>query len=1044
MHKRLMVLWVLVLAVGCEEEMRKAPAKQATPPAPAVTIISKKDDFAQGTMRGLELLPEGTLVLKRKNLLENSSFESDDPGTQWIRDGMAYSWGLWGKDRAYHTYSDRSVPYLPNEATHGRRSQRIKLKAKGKTELLLIQEVRNLKPELPYSFAADVKLDDPKKLEASLSMNFYAGQKWHSAKSSEWKSPTTFTRMSVTAIMPKEADRIRCIVTFRPKVANAEGTVWVDAAQLEQSPKPTAYCAGYSTEPGEFVSAPIDLSKAGAPYKLTWIAAQPAVTGLTFQLRTADTKEGLASATWHGPTNAEAYATVIESGPNLMTNPSVEIDADGDGAPDQVRTIGYGENEHKFEVVADAHSGKKALKVQITKYDSGNRRWELGRDGPFEKDTEYAFSLWHKENSPQTSVSMSVAIEDAKGTMHWGRFGANKEASTTWKRDVLSFRTPKDLDIKRLYLELNLSGVGWTITDDYSLRRVVGSDAWPVHPVHRGAKWAQWRAVFSTSDSAYTPKLFQTELTCGPSVPEVRWLNVTAEDGRQKYCFNPGQTAVFKPQVLDYTGAKHIERVGLTLVDPLGKVRKKIDLPRKESISDIEAFFSGRYQFADDAPLGEWQAVVEVETDAGRVCREMVVLKVRKPYTNPPQKMIVGALVTDYGFRNYKGKGLQNLLDKYRSAKGLEIWKESISWQRLEPMPGEFNREMIEGLRAFIAAAHAAGAKAQIGIQQQVFPEWVNNGDWDNINRYRYPPTMHLARTWMHLAKILKECPGFESYLVINEENHVRDAEAYLRSTAKVQSIIRAVDPDPNHRITIRPNTREPYIRTRIASDGAQDYDYGSGGYPTSASWYYKDYANPVSQTSCLRMATFHASPLVFGGPGGIGEIGFFVRKPKDQFGDEERLAGFQRAMTIAYEMGMDEFSLWGGGFSFDKLDVYYPKLLAFRDELLKKPRPEGFDVRLVLDTGERMYQNVPHSSSRLDMTKQPYAAVFRYLDGKGYVWFYTTEEAMAIQTVGAKATITLAEFRDKSAADQEAVLAEKLRGVRPSGTPLPWPANAE
>ncbi|MEW6358682.1 MAG: hypothetical protein AB1696_20270 [Planctomycetota bacterium] len=1043
MFKRLWIVVALAVALGCEEEVKRTVPQQAAPPK-AVTIVGKKDDFAKGTRTGLDLQPEGTLVLKRKNLLENASFEWDHEEGSYIRDGLAHAWGMWAKDNIYHMYSDRSVPYLPNEGTHGSRSQRIEMKAWKKNDLLLIQQVLNLAPERPYTFSADVKVDDPAKLEVALSLNFYAGPKWHSAKAGEWGSPTQFTRLGVSEVMPKEADRVRCIVTVRPKVDDAVGTVWLDAAQLEQSDKPTAFCAGYSTEPGEFVSAPIDLSEAGDPHKLTWIAAQPAATGLAFQLRTAESKEGLASVQWRGPADAEAYATRIERGPNLMDNASVESDSNNDGTPDAVRTIGYGENENKSEAVSDAHTGARALKAEITKYTNGNRRWELGKDGPFEKDAEYAFSLWHKENSPQTAIGMSVAIEDAKGVMHWGQFGASKEASTTWKRDVIFFRTPKDLDIKRLYLEMNLSGVGWTLTDDYSLRRVIGSDVWAVNPAHRGAKWMQWRAAFSTSDSAYTPKLFQTELTCGAPAPEVRWLNVTAEDGRQKYCFNPGQTAVFRPQIVDFAGAKDIKRVSLRLTDPAGKAVKAMDLSKAEGVSEIETFFAGRYAFAKDAPLGEWQAAVDVETETGGSCQEMVVLKVREPYTKPPQQMIVSGLVTDYGFSGHKGEGLKKTIETYARAKGLEIWKLSFSWKLMEPMPGEFNEEMVEGLRAFIAAARAAGAKSQIGIQQQNFPDWVNNGHWDNSDRYHYPQTMRLARTWAHLAKVLKECPGFESYLLINEENAVRDAEAYLRSMAKVQSIVRAVDPDLKHRITVRPNTREPYIRTRIAADGAQDYDYGSGGYPTHSSWYYKEYANPVSQTSCLRMAAFHASPLVFGGPGGYGEVGFFVRKASDKFGDPERTEGFKRVMIIAHEMGMDEYSLWGGTFSFDDLETYYPKLLAFRDELMRKPRPDGFDVRVVLDPEEPMFRSIPPNSSKLDMTKQPFAPVFRYLDGKGYVWFYTTEEAMAIPTVGARATIRLSEFKEKGAAEQEAMLAERLKDVKPSGTPLPWPANAD
>jgi hypothetical protein len=403
--------------------------------------------------------------------------------------------------------------------------------------------------------------------------------------------------------------------------------------------------------------------------------------------------------------------------------------------------------------------------------------------------------------------------------------------------------------------------------------------------------------------------------------------------------------------------------------------------------------------------------------------------------------MTIGALVDKYGFSPRKGRDLDDLIAQYRRCKGLEIWKLSTSWSCLEPAPGRVDEEILEGLRLFAAAAAASGARAQIGIQQQNFPEWINDGAWDNENRYRYPQTLRLCATWTRLARALWDAPGLDSYLLINEENHVRDAEAYLRSMARVQAAVRAADPNPTHRVTIRPNTRDPFVRARIASAGAQDYDYGSGGYPTSAAWYFKKYASPRSKTACMRMADFHASPLAFGGPGGLGEIGFFVRPPQDAFGDPERLWGFQRAMEIAWEMGMDEFSLWGGRFGFDDLDAYYPRLIAFRDALLERPRPAGFDARIIADTGEGLVRK-GDGGSRLDMAKQPFAPAFAWLDARGYVWFWTTPEAMALQTVRARADIRLSELSDKDAAAQEALLAARLAEVRPSGSPKPWPDN--
>ncbi len=1008
-------------------------------PAATQAIVLHTAELARGTMNGVEAAEDGSIVLARKNFLRNSSFEWDDYEGRGIRDGLAADWGLWGK--GYGTYSDKSVPYLPNDATHGARSQRLELTAEGKEPLVLVQTARNLKANLPYTFSADVKVDDPKEVVVSLNLQFYTGEKWHSQKSGEWAAPTQFTRMSVTGILPEGANNVRALVVLRPERENARGTLWVDAAQLEQSDNASPYKAAHDYGPAEYVSPPLDASRFGPAHKFTWIACQPASTDIRFHLRSAKSEAELAAAPWLGPTKADAYSARIETGDNLIANPSVEQDADNDGQPDAARTIGYGENDRSFAVVDDAFDGKKALKVEIKEHKGGDGRWHVPTQGAIEKDTEYMFSVRHKENSPVTPIRLSVTFEDASGKMHWGQFGDTREASVAWKEDSLYFRTPKDMDIKRVWGQVSLAGAGWIISDCYSLRRVVGEEEWAVNPAQQGGSWLQFRALFKTFDSYYTPKLYRAELRCGPSTPEVRWLNALSEQGdRQKYSFNPGQTVLFKPQILDFAGQANIENVELVLRDPAGRERHKATLARAEVLSDVEAVFAGQYTFGADAALGEWQATATAAGKGGRSCRETVLLKVRQPYTRAPQRMIVGALVDDYGFSRFKGEPLQQLIEKYKLCAGLEIWKLSLAWKRLEQVPGKFDEEMVAGLRTFIAAAHAAGAKAQIGIQQQNFPDWVNNGDWDNRNRYRYEQTKRLTDTWARLVAALKDCAGLESYLLINEENHVHDADAYLRSLTKVASAVRQVDPDLSHRITIRPNTRAPFPRTRIASDGSQDYDYGSGGYPTSSSWYFKKYASPVSPTSYLRMAYLHDSPFVFGGPGGIGEIGFFRRPPKDAFGDEERLAGFQRAMRIAYELGMDEFQLWGGGFSFDKLEVYFPKLIEFRNELVKQPRPTNLDVRLVVAAEDRMYVGTPPASSELDMTAQPFAPAIRFLDEKGYTWFHTSPEAMAIQSVGATATINLSDLKGKNAGEQEQFLAEALRGVKPSGIVLPWP----
>lgn len=523
---------------------------------------------------------------------------------------------------------------------------------------------------------------------------------------------------------------------------------------------------------------------------------------------------------------------------------------------------------------------------------------------------------------------------------------------------------------------------------------------------------------------------------------EILWPNVCAADGvSQKYCFAPGETAVFAPSIRRGKADIHDTQVRLILKDAVGAVRLDVPLQGGPTHDDATTY---RYDYSipPDAPTGPWLAEISAVDADGATRRQSMLLAVRPATFAPAQRMLIGAMVDDYGFSRYHGKALDALIAEYRSCAGLQLWKVAVAWSRLEPRRGNFHPEVIAGLRKFIAAAHAAGAAAQVAIQQQNFPAWANDGHWDDRHRYQLAPTLRLADTWRRLALGLKDCPGLDSYLPINEEDFVYDADIYLRSMSRVVTAIRLADSNLAHRITLRPNTRDPYLRTRISSGGNHDFDYGTGGYPTSWAWSLNHYADPVSATSFLRMARFHESPLVFGKPGGVGEIGFCGPRPGDGFTDDQKLAGFERAMIIAYEMGLEEFMLWGGGFGFKNLPVYYAKLVAFRDRLVRRPRPAAFDVRLVLDTGDYLYLRQPpaNKSSALDLAVQPFLPALRYLDSRGYVWFYTTPRAMRIQDRGAQVTLRLSELKGRPAAAQLSLLNQRLQGVAPSASPLPWP----
>jgi hypothetical protein len=747
---------------------------------------------------------------------------------------------------------------------------------------------------------------------------------------------------------------------------------------------------------------------------------------MRFQIRSASSLDGLEDSPWHGPTSTEDYYARLY-GNNLLVNPSLENDFDGDDIPDYSSEEKWGTNDRTFTVVNDAYEGSKAVKVEITNYTSGDARWEILYNGTIEKDDDYLFSVWHKENADIGTIGMSIAIKKADGSMVWWYTGTNVQSSTNWKQDTFHFKTPI-YEITEIRVKLVLCKEGWIISDAYNLEKTNFYDEWRINSIHNNSRWIQYKVDFSTADHTCSPSLHDVAIKYGASVPEIRWANILANDSRRKYAFEPRETANFNVEALDFKNITNIKYVNISIFDANHNLVLQDNMGVEADVSDVKRYYEYSYTFPGNATMGLWKTNIIAVNKDGQNCSENVFLKVREPYTPPPQKMTLGALVCDHGFIGDVNADIV----KYSKYEGLEIWKLTINWDHLEPDHGSFNEDYVNKILEFMNGAHNNGSKVQIGIRASAFPSWANNGNGGDEEMYAYTQTGRLADTWARLANKLKDHPAMDSYLIINEENHIPDADTYLRSLNNVASSIRMVDGNLSHRITIRPNTYNSHIRTRIAQDGIQDYDYGTGPYPTSPLWYLSSYESPISETSYLRMAELRSSPIVYGGAGGVGEIGFFKAADDDTFGDDEKLAAFKRAMSIAYEQGMDEFMIWDqGSYSFADPETYFPQLKTFRDTLIMQPRASCFDVRVLIDNGEWIYTDSSPEQSALDMSNQPYRHLVETLDERGYSWFYLH--------VCYDATINFSEIKGKSEAEQDIFIDERLDSITPSGKRYLW-----
>jgi len=979
-----------------------------------------KEDFESGTITGLEILDEGTITLKRKNFLENSSFELESK-----IEGLAENFHIYNPSGGDYTTELDTTTF-----THGLRSQKITYNSNSDQAICLIQTVRNLETTTDYTFSADVKVNDLQNMDIKLIIELWGNGQYISSVSSEVIDSVNFTRISTTVNTTINTDEIRAIVQLIPKFVGAIGSMWVDRAQLEQSSSYTSYCVGYGTDNGTYTSAPIDLGLITTPFKIDWTSSVKNGC-LKFQMRSALDSAGLEIAQWYGPTSTtDYYISYGAIGDNLLSNPSLEDDSANVGIPDYTRQAGWGENNRVFTVVDDAYEGLKAVKVEITDYTNGDARWEILYDGLIEKNHFYSFSLWHKENEDIGNIGMCVGLTKMDGTEIWWYDGKSVQSSADWKKDVFVFCTP-DYEVRKIWLKLMLRQVGWIITDVYSLKKRNEGSAWAINSVHQDSRWIQYKGYFLTIDSAYSPLLYDISIDYESSTPDIHWVNMFDDNERLRYAFLPEENVHFKVEVVDFKGAQNLDHVNISIIDSSGSIWVNNALMNPgDTISSVKRYYTYQFNFPVNAPLGLWKAVITVLNNDGETYTENSFLKLRQVYTSPPQKMTLGALAYDYGFN---GDVLVDI-EEYSKYLGLEIWKLGISWDHLEPDPGSLDEAYVNKILEFMDGANVHGAKVQITIAQTLWPAWVNNGHGDNEQRYNYEVTKRLANTWSLLAQRLKDHPALESYLIINEENHVWKvgADVYLRALNKVVSAIRSVDTNSNHIITIRPNTTKSYLRSRIAQDGIQDYDYGNTAYPTSSSWWFTNYESPMSYSSYLRMSRLRSSPLAYGSAGGVGEIGF-MKTPMDTFGDEEKLFGFKRALSIAYDQGMDEFMLWQSVMSFEDPETYFSQLREFRDSLITQPRLNHFNIRVLIDNNEWLW--VESNASKLNLSIQPYLSLVKVLDEEGYTWFYTHRDAESLQSVSYDTTLKFSEVKWKT----ESEIYAMIENITPAGKYYPW-----
>ncbi|MFF2845236.1 galactose oxidase-like domain-containing protein [Streptomyces sp. NPDC058001] len=168
------------------------------------------------------------------------------------------------------------------------------------------------------------------------------------------------------------------------------------------------------------------------------------------------------------------------SAANLVKNPGFET-AGTDGMPYCWEKSGWGDNDFTFTTVAGAHSGSKAMKVELTRRVDGDRKaliTESAACAPVvQEGRQYDLGLWYKSTTPDVSVTL-FRHDTTAGWQYWTDL-KTLPISANWERaEVRTPEVPPGTD--QITWGVSVYGTGSVTTDDYTMEDVTIAPPDPV------------------------------------------------------------------------------------------------------------------------------------------------------------------------------------------------------------------------------------------------------------------------------------------------------------------------------------------------------------------------------------------------------------------------------------------------------------------------------------------------------------------------------------------------------------------------------------
>ncbi|MFE9098652.1 galactose oxidase-like domain-containing protein [Streptomyces sp. NPDC007264] len=160
------------------------------------------------------------------------------------------------------------------------------------------------------------------------------------------------------------------------------------------------------------------------------------------------------------------------SAANLVKNPGFETDGT-DGMPYCWEKSGWGDNDFTFTTTSDAHTGGRAMKVELTRRVDGDRKaliTESATCAPVvTPGKQYDLSLWYRSTTPDVAVTL-FRHDTTTGWQYWTDL-KTLDMSADWAQaGVRTPEVPAGTDM--ITWGASVYGTGSVTTDDHTMEQV--------------------------------------------------------------------------------------------------------------------------------------------------------------------------------------------------------------------------------------------------------------------------------------------------------------------------------------------------------------------------------------------------------------------------------------------------------------------------------------------------------------------------------------------------------------------------------------------